>query len=40
MNNFKSAYKILVCKPEGEGPLGKYTCRGEDIVRLNLIEIC
>jgi len=32
-------YKILVGKPEGKRPLGRYRCRVEDNIRIDLREI-
>jgi hypothetical protein len=35
----KYAYKILVGKPEGKGPLGRPKCRWEENIRKDLREI-
>jgi len=35
----RNAYKILVGKPEGKRPLGRFKCRWEDNIRMNLWEI-
>jgi hypothetical protein len=32
-------YRILVGKPEGEGPLGRPRCRWEDNIKMNFKEI-
>jgi hypothetical protein len=35
----RNAYKILVGKPEGKGPLGRPKCRWEDNIRMTLRDI-
>jgi hypothetical protein len=35
----RTAYKILVRKPEGKRPLGRPTHRWEDNINMNLLEI-
>jgi hypothetical protein len=35
----RSAYRILVGKPEGKRPLGRFRCRWEDNIRMDLREI-
>jgi hypothetical protein len=32
-------YRILVAKPEGKRPLGRYKCRWEYIIKIDLREI-
>jgi hypothetical protein len=34
----KSAYRVLVGKPEGMRPLGRPRLRGEDIIRMDFEE--
>jgi hypothetical protein len=34
-----NVYKILVRKPEGKRPLGRYRRRWEDTIRMNIREI-
>jgi hypothetical protein len=33
------AYRILVGKPEGRRPLGRFRCRWEDNIKINLREM-
>jgi hypothetical protein len=35
----RNAYKILVGKPEGERPFGRYRRRRDDNIRIDLNEI-
>jgi hypothetical protein len=35
----RSAYNILVGKPEGKGPLGRPRCRWVDNIKIDLREI-
>jgi hypothetical protein len=35
----RNAYRILVGKPEGQGPLGRPTCRWVDNIKMDLREI-
>jgi hypothetical protein len=39
MVEMRNLYKILVGKPEGKRPLGRYRCRVEDNIRIDLREI-
>jgi hypothetical protein len=39
MGEKRTAYKIVVGKPEGKGPLGRPRSRWEDGIRMNLKEI-
>jgi hypothetical protein len=39
MGEKRSAYKVLVGKPEGKGPLGRYRRRWEDSIKMDLKEI-
>jgi hypothetical protein len=39
MRKMRNAYKILVGRPEGNSPLGRYRCRWEDNIRMDLVEI-
>jgi hypothetical protein len=39
MGEMKNAYKILVTKPEGKRPLGKYRSKLEDSTKMDLMEI-
>jgi hypothetical protein len=34
----RNAYKIMVRKPDGKGPVGKYRCRWEDNIKEEHIE--
>jgi hypothetical protein len=34
MGEKKNAYKILVVKPEGKRPCGRYRCRWEDNIKI------
>jgi hypothetical protein len=36
MRAMRNAYKILVRKPEGNGPLGRSRCRYEDNIKMGL----
>jgi hypothetical protein len=35
----RNAYRIMVGKPEGKGPLGRPRCRWEDNIKIDLREI-
>jgi hypothetical protein len=35
----RGAYRILVGRPEGKKPLGRYRCRLEDNIKMNLQEV-
>jgi hypothetical protein len=35
----RSAYKLLVRKPEGKRPLGRPRCKWVDNIKINLVEI-
>jgi hypothetical protein len=39
MGDGSGVYRILVGKPEGKRPLGRYSCRWEDNIKLDLREI-
>jgi hypothetical protein len=39
MGEMRSAYKVLVRKPEGEKPLERPSCRWEDNIKVDLKEI-
>jgi hypothetical protein len=39
MEERRYAYRVLVGKPEGERPLGRFRCRWEDNIKMNLAEI-
>jgi hypothetical protein len=39
MGERRSAYRVLVGKPEGEGPLGRPRHRWEDNIKINLQEV-
>jgi hypothetical protein len=39
MGEKTNAYRILVGKPEGKGPLGRLRCRWVDNTEMNLREI-
>jgi hypothetical protein len=39
MGEMRSAYRILVCNPEGKSPLGRQRRRWEDNIILDLREI-
>jgi hypothetical protein len=39
MGELRSAYNILVGKPEGRRPLERYRCRWEDKIKMDLTEI-
>jgi hypothetical protein len=39
MGEMRTAYNILVGKPEGKRPLGRPRCRWEDNIRMDLREI-
>jgi hypothetical protein len=39
MGEKRSAYRILVGKPEGNRPLGRPWCRWVDNIKIDLIEI-
>jgi hypothetical protein len=36
MGEKRSAYKVSVVKPEGNGPLGKLSCRWGDNIKMDL----
>jgi hypothetical protein len=35
----RGVYRVLVGKPEGNGPLGTHRCRWEDIIKIDLQEV-
>jgi hypothetical protein len=35
----RNAYRLLVGKPEGKGPLGRPRCRWVDNIRMDLVEV-
>jgi hypothetical protein len=39
MGEKKSAVEVLVGKPEGRKPLGRYWCRWENIIKIDLKEM-
>jgi hypothetical protein len=39
MGEIRKAYKTLVGKPEGKRPLGRPTCRWNNIINMGLKEI-
>jgi hypothetical protein len=39
MGEKRTAYRILVGKSEGKGPLGRPTCMWEDNIKMDLREI-
>jgi len=39
MGERRNAYNILVGKPEGKRPLGRYRCKCEDNIRMDLKQI-
>ena len=39
MEGIRNVLKILVGKPEDKGPLGKYRCRLNDILKMCLQDI-
>jgi hypothetical protein len=39
MGDERKVYKVLVGKPKGNRPLGRPTCRREDVIRIYLREI-
>jgi hypothetical protein len=39
MGEGRNVYKVLVGKPEGEGPLGRQRCRWEFGIKMDLREI-
>jgi hypothetical protein len=39
MEERRGAYRILVGKPEGKGPLGRPRCRCEDNIKMDLQEV-
>ena len=39
MEQSRSAYRVLVGKPEGKRPLGRPRCRWEDNIKVNLREV-
>jgi hypothetical protein len=38
-HEIRNAYKIVVGKPEVKTPLGRFRCRWEDNIRIDLTEI-
>jgi hypothetical protein len=39
MGERRGVYRVLVRKPEGKRPLGKYICRWEDNIKMDLSEV-
>ena len=39
MEERRGAYRVLVGKPEGKGPLGRPGCRYEDNIKMDLQEV-
>jgi hypothetical protein len=39
MGEKRNAYRFLVGKPEGRGPLGRPRCRPLDNIRMDLVEV-
>jgi hypothetical protein len=39
MGEKRTAYRLLVVKPEGRRPLGRPRCRWLNSIRLNLVEV-
>ena len=39
MEQFRSAYRVLLGKPESKRPLGRPRCRWEDNIKMDLREV-
>jgi hypothetical protein len=39
MGGKRGVYRVLVEKPEGNGPLGRPRCRWEDNIKIDLQEV-
>jgi hypothetical protein len=39
MGDKRGAYRVLVGKPEGKGPLGRPRCKWEDNIKMDLQEV-